>query len=545
MRRQEEPKHLRALIYTRVSKQEMTNPEFCSLDGQEDRCRDLARAHGWKVVGVFRDASTGGNTDRPSLKELLERVAAGDCDRVICYKLDRLSRSVAGFWNLVNTLGEHECNVVSVTESFDSGTATGRLMMGILSNFAQFERETIVERTKQGLGSRARAGYWPIRHTPFGFDRKSNGDGAPTTLVPNDDAKWVRAAFRRYLDGDGPSVIADWLNEEGVLAPEDRRWDGRRVRRMLGHVAYIGRVPWNGTDYEGKHPPIVNSDLWATVQERLARGQRGQCKKLRTVARGEYAPALVGRVRDPSGEPFKRYWSKGRNGKLNYYYQDPASGTNLNAEAFDQEILRGLRVTISGPTAFATTLAKAREENGRRRTELEERVQRLKEQAAALELQEGRLVDAIASGVAVERIKAKLDEVAEAKRKVAADLAECDTERAAIDQACEDVDMFAELRDFFEAVDEKSKFVSVQNVLRGVVDYITLDIPANRLYVSLNLPYSGAESIRENGQKGTATWENAPNVAVSRADSVADRPKTTGEGDGTRTHNHQIDSLVL
>jgi len=84
--------------------------------------------------------------------------------------------------------------------------------------------------------------------------------------------------------------------------------------------------------------------------------------------------------------------------------------------------------------------------------------------------------------VAVERVKAKLDGIPDAKRKVAADMSGCKMERAAIGQACQDVATFGELRDFFASVDEDSKFVDVQGVLRVVVDCITVDTPASRLY---------------------------------------------------------------
>ena len=201
-----QPDPRRVMIYCRVSKVEMTHGEFDSLDGQEARCRDLARAHNWRVVDVLRDASTGSNVDRPSLQALLERARAGEFDSVMVYKIDRLSRSVLDFWTLVRGLKANGVDMVSVTESFDSSTAQGRLMMNMLAGFAEFEREQIVARTKQGLSSRAEAGWWPIRHTPFGYDRVSSGEGSPKTLKPNGNGKWVREAFRRYADGDGPTV---------------------------------------------------------------------------------------------------------------------------------------------------------------------------------------------------------------------------------------------------------------------------------------------------------------------------------------------------
>ena len=194
---------------------------------------------------------------------------------------------------------------------------------------------------------------------------------------------------------------------------------------------------------------------------------------------------------------------------------------------------------------FATTLAKAKDEINLCTSDLERRVAGLRDQLAALDLQEGRLVDAIATGVAVDRVKSKLEEIAKARQEAEAALEGCKVERAEIEQALQNVDLFGDLRVYFEGVDDKNAFVDVPKVLRTIVSYVTVDIPAGKLSVSLNVPFVQSKSIRENAQNATATRESIPNVAVSPKASVVDRPKTTGEGDGARTRNHQIDSLVL
>ena len=107
------------------------------------------------------------------------------------------------------------------------------------------------------------------------------------------------------------------------------------------------------------------------------------------------------------------------------------------------------------------------------------------------------------------------------------------------------MDLFEDLRVFFAGTDDRDTFVDVQKVLRTVVHYVTVDIPTEKLVISLNVPYVRAESIRGEGQRDAARWENAPSIAASPETPVVDRPKPNGEGDGTRTRNHQIDSLVL
>ncbi|HUW34293.1 MAG TPA: recombinase family protein [Planctomycetota bacterium] len=130
----------RAVIYARVSVSEQANTEFCSLDGQEARCRDLRRAKDWEIVGSLKDVSTGSNTDRHQLQKLLADAEKGRFDVVLVYKLDRLSRSVLDFRMVINALQRDGVDLVSVTESFDTSTSAGRLMMNLLASFAEFAR---------------------------------------------------------------------------------------------------------------------------------------------------------------------------------------------------------------------------------------------------------------------------------------------------------------------------------------------------------------------------------------------------------------------
>ena len=114
-----------------------------------------------------------------------------------------------------------------------------------------------------------------------------------------------------------------------------------------------------------------------------------------------------------------------RDGKVNYYYQCPVTGTRLNAEIFDHELLRALRAAIGGPATFAKTLALARDEANQRAMELEGKVNGLKGQLAALDLQEGRLVDAIANGVPTGQVRRKLEEITKAREDAEAGLEGC------------------------------------------------------------------------------------------------------------------------
>ncbi len=103
---------------------------------------------------------TGGNMDRPALQRLLDDVKSGKIDCVVVYKLDRLSRSLIDFVRIIDVLENHNACFVSITQQFNSSTSMGRLTLNILLSFAQFERESIAERTRDKMCAARRKGKW-------------------------------------------------------------------------------------------------------------------------------------------------------------------------------------------------------------------------------------------------------------------------------------------------------------------------------------------------------------------------------------------------
>jgi len=130
------------------------------------------------------------------LQRLLADIAAGKVDAVIVYKVDRLSRSLLDFARLMQTFDEHKVAFVSVTQSFNSATSMGRLVLNVLLSFAQFKREIISERTRDKIAATRRRGKWAGGLPLLGYDVDCEG----SRLVVNaDEAVQVRAIFDLYL----------------------------------------------------------------------------------------------------------------------------------------------------------------------------------------------------------------------------------------------------------------------------------------------------------------------------------------------------------
>src|SRR5258708_28197801 len=113
--------------------------------------------------------------DRPALKELLADVEAGKVNSIVVYKVDRLTRNIHDFSKILDVLLKHNVTFVSVTQQFNTTTSIGRLTLNMLLSFAQFERETIAERTRDKMRAARRKGKWIGGNIALGYDGAPKG----------------------------------------------------------------------------------------------------------------------------------------------------------------------------------------------------------------------------------------------------------------------------------------------------------------------------------------------------------------------------------
>ena len=258
-------------IYVRVStaRQDL---EGYSIPLQKERLFAFCKAKGWVVAGLFVDPGhSGSSLDRPGITKLVEGVEAGKFDVVLVYKLDRLSRSQKDTLFLIeDVFMANNTDFVSMQESFDTGTIYGRAMVGILSVFAQMERETITERTLMGRAGRAEDGLWHGGGTdPIGYDYI---DGE---LVVNEkEAEQVREVYALYADGFSVTEITRRM--EGRTTKHGDWSHTSTVGNVLDNPLYAGTVHFDGTKGEGKHTAIVSSDVDRKVKLRRERLRRAE-----------------------------------------------------------------------------------------------------------------------------------------------------------------------------------------------------------------------------------------------------------------------------
>ncbi|NTZ43263.1 recombinase family protein [Altererythrobacter sp. SALINAS58] len=192
-------KILRCAIYTRKSTEDGLEQEFNSLNAQYEACAAYAlsqRHEGWVVNPERYDDGgfSGGNMERPGLKQLLADIEAGQVDIVLLYKIDRLTRSLSDFSRIVDVLDNAGASFVSITQAFNTTTSMGRLTLNMLLSFAQFEREVTGERIRDKIAASKRKGIWMGGPVPLGYKIRNR----KLVIVP-EEAEQVRRIMARYL----------------------------------------------------------------------------------------------------------------------------------------------------------------------------------------------------------------------------------------------------------------------------------------------------------------------------------------------------------
>jgi site-specific DNA recombinase len=264
----------RAALYVRVSTTEQAEEGY-SIDEQVERLEAYCKSRGWEVGAVYRDPGfTGSNIRRPGLESLLSDINAFDV--ILVYKLDRLSRSQKDTLYLIEDVFlPSNTDFVSLSENFDTSTPFGRAMIGILSVFAQLEREQIKERMQMGKLGRIKKGKpsaWS--KVPFGYIyEKGNGKDKGRLLVDDLTAPVVREMFALYLDGMSITKLVDHLNDAGHIG-KDKLWTYRTTRKVLDNAVYAGFTNFKGEIYAGEQEPLISVEDYEKTQSELERRQQ-------------------------------------------------------------------------------------------------------------------------------------------------------------------------------------------------------------------------------------------------------------------------------
>lgn len=270
---------LRCAIYTRKSTDEGLEQEFNSLDAQREagEAYILSQRHaGWTLVPERYDDGgySGGNMERPALKRLMHDIKAGKIDTVIVYKIDRISRSLLDFLKLMEKFDQANVTFVSVTQQFSTNNSMGRLILNILLSFAQFERETTIERVKDKIAASKSKGMWMGGMPPLGYDNIDK-----KLVINPDEAKIVKELFESFIRRKSVTMVAEIARSKGYRCKSHTSAKGNHhqgslmtkgyIYKMISNPVYRGLVAHKDKIYKGQHEALISEATWQKVQDTL------------------------------------------------------------------------------------------------------------------------------------------------------------------------------------------------------------------------------------------------------------------------------------
>ncbi len=330
---------MKAAIYSRKSK---FTGKGDSIENQVQMCKEHAK----NILNcveedfiIYEDEGfSGGNTDRPRYQKMLRDAQKGKFDIIVCYRLDRISRNVSDFSQLIERLEKWEVGFISVKEQFDTTKPMGRAMMYIASVFSQLERETIAERIKDNMLQLSKTGRWLGGITPTGYrsemvcTHESGGKELKSyklTVVP-EEAKIVRLIYDKYLSLRSITKVEKYLTQNRINTKNGAAFRRFSIRFILSNPVYAvadkrlyeylcsnnyeiysERVDFNGVNglmgYNktkqsssssiekfrpneewilavGLHQGIVSAEAWIEAQELLIRNKSKAYRQVRSNA---------------------------------------------------------------------------------------------------------------------------------------------------------------------------------------------------------------------------------------------------------------------
>lgn len=461
-------------IYCRVSTQEQA-AEGYSIGEQQSRLTKFCEAHDWKVAHIYSDPGySGAKLQRPAIQQLIRDCSYGLFDAVLVYKLDRLSRSQKDTLYLIeDVFNANHVGLVSMCENFDTQSPFGKAMIGILSVFAQLERDQITERMTMGRIGRAKAGYFAGgSKAPIGYTyTQAAGSDKATLTVDEYEASQVRKVFSLFLESDmtfkeiSRYMHVHYRNKYGDWSHVST------VSRMLRDRIYVGDVSFSGVWYKGAHQPIIDQETFARVQRKYdlylgtAVGTFSQNFKGSQLLTGMVFCGQCGaRCHTKSWRNHGKHASPDAPMKR-VYRCSHGDGVRVPVQDLDRLVTAEVRKLSVDPELIRRAAAPAAAS-----ASSSEDTEAIRSRLADLRRQESKLVDLYQiGGIDLQMIKSRMDDLHHEQEKLSASLTEESPSRAAL-SADDAIDALASFPSVFSSGSLQEK----RQILRTLIDRIVI-----------------------------------------------------------------------
>jgi Site-specific recombinases, DNA invertase Pin homologs len=238
-------------IYCRVSSREQAIYGY-GIDVQKDKIESYLKLFDIQYTSkeyYVDDGVSAKNLERAEIKRLIQDIKDKKVNVVYIYKLDRLSRSVVDMYNLITMFTENDCNLVAIMDNIDVNSANGRLFVGIMAIISQWERETILERTKDGVEEMVKSGKYPYGARPYGWNKKED----LTLEINQEEAKIIRFINQKAREGAVIKEIEKMIMEEfGIFMSAER------IRELINRDWYFGEFVYQKNLYTDIFPKILS-----------------------------------------------------------------------------------------------------------------------------------------------------------------------------------------------------------------------------------------------------------------------------------------------
>ena len=265
-------------LYMRVSTEDQAREGF-SLPEQKERLESFCKFKGYEIIDYYQDAGISAKTGnhRPEFERLKDDIKAKRINTIVALKLDRITRSIYDWENLMTFLDENDAYLDCVNDEINTTSANGKMISRLLMSVSQNEIERTSERTKVGLAGAIKCGHIP-HIAPLGYkheDKKLVIDYATKDVI-------VRI-FDLYYNGYSYQKISNLFNEEKVLGKDN--WRDSTIQTILENEIYKGdfihgKRTKNPTYYEDVVEPIISKEMWADCQVQKNKNSRSYQRTL-------------------------------------------------------------------------------------------------------------------------------------------------------------------------------------------------------------------------------------------------------------------------
>ena len=240
-------------------RQSVDKKDSISIESQIEFCKYELKGDSFRE---YTDKGySGKNTDRPKFQELIRDIEQGLIEKVVVYKLDRISRSIIDFANMMVLFQKYNVEFVSATEKFDTSAPMGRAMLNICIVFAQLERETIQKRVQDAFYSRCQRGFYMAGQAPYGFQLEPTViDGIHTKRMTADPetADHIKLMYEIYAQPNTSlGDIRRYFEQRGIDVT-GIEFDKSQISRMLRNPVYAQADLDLYEFFKGQGAEIVN-----------------------------------------------------------------------------------------------------------------------------------------------------------------------------------------------------------------------------------------------------------------------------------------------